>query len=143
MSKRKAYESDIDDLIEFMNDSMVLDSSEYDALMTAFKSKITDKDIENTIQNSGRRYVRYLRAEILAGYRHIETKINMYLQKSNDITRHMYIRFLEMKEIDELIVEAIEESDEKHEYKRQRKGNDTDSEYECEQGECDCIEIDV
>ena len=97
MTKRKAYQANIDDLLELMNNSLTLDNNEYDLLMTAFNSRITDDNIDSIIRASTRRYVRYLRVDLFQHYQNIEAKINMYLQKNNDTTRHLYIRFLEMK----------------------------------------------
>lgn len=132
MSKRTAYEAGIEDeagiecLIESMNNSMILESSEYDILQTAFKSKITDRNIESIIRSSESRYIRYLHAEIFAGFKYIEMKINLYLQKfNNNSSRHLFIQFLEMKEIDELIVKAVEVIDNKKNFKRQKKENCT------------------
>lgn len=128
MSKRKAYESDLDELIESMTSSLVLDNNEYDLLMTAYESKITDIDIVNIIEAAARRYVRYLRAEIFKDYQHIETSINRYLQKHE--TMDLEVTFKDMKEIDGLIIAAIEDEASDCDRKRARMG-----ECECE---CEC-----
>jgi len=119
MSKRKANQTNIDDLIDSMNNSLVLDQDEYDMLMIAFESKFTDENIESIIEGSTRRYIRYLRAEIFDDHQHIETKINMYLQIGG---ANVEERFNRMKQIDGLIVAAIEYECEckANEKKRQR-----------------------
>jgi len=143
MSKRKANQTDVDDLIESLNSSLVLDNNEYDLLMTAFESNITDEDIISIIQASARRYVRYLRAEIFQDYQYIESKINLYLQKYDNTTTtttsSLEKTFKGMKEIDGLIIAAI---DGEVRRKRQRKDRDSESESEYDEFDSDSMHID-
>ncbi|NBP01422.1 MAG: hypothetical protein EBU90_15040 [Proteobacteria bacterium] len=145
MSKRKANQTNIDDLIDSMNNSLILDQNEYDLLMTAYESKLTDANIESIIEAASRRYIRYLRAEIFEDHQYIETKINRYLQIQNGVNTPMCNldeRFNRMKEIDGLIVTAIECEFEANDKKRQRTDEtDTESESESE-SEIEPMEID-
>lgn len=118
--KRECCE--VDDLISGFDNFNVMENAEYELLVEAFESKITQKNINEIIKRSYERYTRYIENIKFDEIEDLQELIVEYLEKVDNGSFTLSERFACMKEIDMYLLKLI--NDVKKNKKQKREQNE-------------------
>lgn len=107
--KRKGGQA-VDELTKMIGESLtIMENREYEILMRAYRSKITDDDLIDVLDEASDRFSRYLESINFERYPMIEKGINKFFQL--DVRTNKTRAFDVMKRIDRLILGAIDQDE--------------------------------